>query len=180
MDQIISAKTFAKALTFSANAHEGQLRKGNKAPYITHPISVMNRMKQLKPKTSNPFLIGSACLLHDTVEDCGIKINIIAKKFGHHIAALVSELTLNKKLYKKYGKTEYLIKNMMKMSSYALAIKLCDRLDNISDMNEMPKTFIKRYIKETNSIINAIKSRKLTSTHKKIIKLIKKEIKKYE
>lgn len=180
MKQIISAKVFGKAIIFSAKAHEGQVRKGDGRPFIMHPMSVMARVRQIKPNTSNPFLLGSAAMLHDTKEDCGVKLKTIAKKFGHHVAALVKELTLNKKLYKKYGKAEYLAMSMNKMSSYALVIKLCDRLDNVCDMDSMSESFVKRYVKETYYILERIKDRKLTPTHKKLIKLIKKKLEKYE
>jgi len=110
------------------------------------------------------------------VEDCGVTLKKIAKKFGHHVASLVEELTLDKSKYQTIGKTEYLCQEVLKMSSYALCIKLCDRLDNVRDMKKMPDSFKTRYTTETLKILEALKDRKLTKTHKKLIKLIKKEI----
>ncbi len=174
---MITSEVFEKAIVFAIEAHKGQKRKGNGAPYITHPFSVMSRIKQYK-KSANLFLLGAAAVLHDTVEDCGVTIETIIKEFGLHVAALVSELTLDKAQYKRYGKKEYLTLEMIGMSSYALAIKLCDRLDNICDTDQMTNEFKDKYKKETQYILEQIKVRKLSPTHKKLIADIHKQLKK--
>lgn len=67
------------------------------------------------------------------------------------------------------------------MSSYALCIKLVDRLDNIKDMKSMSNTFINKQILSTEEIILSLESDyKLTKTHRKLIKMIKKEITRYK
>jgi (p)ppGpp synthase/HD superfamily hydrolase len=128
------------------------------------------------------YLLGAAAILHDVVEDCyqnmtrDEKMAMIAKEFGYAVASLVDELTLDKSQYSQIGKTQYLCNEVMKMSSYALAIKLCDRLDNVMDLKDMDKEFSERYKKETRDILQALSKRPLTETHKKLVKLIKKEI----
>ncbi len=127
-------------------------------------------------ESKNMALLMTACLLHDTVEDCGVKLSSIAKHFGHSVASLVEELTLDKSKYETIGKTKYLCQEVVKMSSYALCIKLCDRLDNVRDMKKMSESFRNKYRAETHEILEALKTRKLTKTHTKLIKLIEKEI----
>lgn len=175
---MITADTFEKAILFAIKAHKGQVRKGDGRPYILHPISVMQRISAIK-QSENIYLLGAAAILHDTVEDCGVTLEEIAREFGYHVAAIVSELTLDKANYETIGKAEYLARELYGMSSYALAIKLCDRLDNICDMKYMKKEFIVRYIDETYYILERVMLRKLTKTHKKLIKMILKEMKKY-
>jgi guanosine-3',5'-bis(diphosphate) 3'-pyrophosphohydrolase len=172
-----TSKLYQKAIKFSVKAHKNQVRKGDGKPYVTHPLSVMWRVLKYK-KTANIYMLASASLLHDTVEDCGVSLKKIAKKFGYNVAALVKELTLDKRKYKTIGKAEYVAQQALKMSSYALVIKLCDRLDNVCDMEHMSKSFQTRYIKETEYLLDRLKERKLTNTHKDIIKKIKKELKK--
>ena len=59
------------------------------------------------------------------------------------------------------------------MSDDALTIKLCDRLQNISDMYAASAGFRSRYYIETNFIITNLKSnRRLTNTHNKIVREI--------
>ena len=177
---MIGVEIFQKAIEFSAIAHREEVRKGDGRPYILHPFNVMEIIRLVK-RSSNPWMLGSACMLHDVVENSNGKITLqdICDHFGFHITALVEELTTDDEECQKVGKPEYLSKKMLGMSSYALAIKLADRLHNVRDMVEMPVSFTQKYKKETLHILNCIQDRKLTKTHKKLIKLINKELKKY-
>ena len=172
---MVDNSTFEKAVIFAAKKHMGQSRKGDKFSYIIHPMRVAVTLQSIK-ESKNMALLMTACLLHDTVEDCGVKLSTIAKHFGHAVASLVEELTLDKSKYETIGKTKYLCQEVLKMSSYALCIKLCDRLDNVRDMKKMSESFRTKYRAETREILDALKNRKVTKTHAKLIKLIEKEI----
>ena len=173
----VSNKIVEDAIIFAVKSHKGQTRKGSGLPYIVHPISVMTILMEIK-ESKNMNLLITAAVLHDCVEDCGISIKKIAKKFGLHVASLVEELTLNKEMYETVGKTKLLCQEVIKMSSYALCMKLADRLINVRDTKSMPKEFKVRYFAETEEIIKTLEDkRKLTGTQKKLITLIKKVIK---
>lgn len=174
----INQSTLERAIIYSAKAHAGQTRKGDGRPYILHPLSVMFRVDKNK-KSTNRYLLAVAAILHDTVEDCGVTLQQIAEEFGYQVAALVDELTLDKAKYESIGKKEYLAQELYGMSSYALTIKLCDRLDNLEDMENMSESFQQKYKEETLYILNHIKTRKLTGTHRKLIKQINKVLSKY-
>jgi (p)ppGpp synthase/HD superfamily hydrolase len=178
----VTREVFEQALIFAINAHKGQFRKGDGRPYVLHPISVMDKIYKFKRDSKNLYLLGTVCLLHDTVEDVpAVTIQLIAETFGYHVAGLVEELTLDKSQYEKIGKAEYLAQEVISMSSYALAIKLCDRLDNICDMKGMTEEFQQTYIEETLYIIESLqRNRILTRTQKKLVKAILKEIRTYE
>lgn len=167
--------TFEKALEYALVKHKGQYRKFSNIPYLWHPISVAKNVEQNKT-SKNLELLLTAAILHDTVEDCEeVTIEEIAKIFGYKVAALVDELTSDKDQIEIMGKTEYLKQKMEKMSSYALVLKLSDRLDNIIDIAQRPKEFQEKYTKETIEIIKHLEScwRKLSETHKKLILKIK-------
>ena len=172
---MVNNSVFEKALIFAVKKHKGQTRKGNKLSYIIHPMRVAVLLQSIKESKNIPLLM-TVSLLHDTAEDCGVKLSTIARLFGHAVASLVEELTLDKRKYETLGKTEYLCQEVLKMSSYALCIKLCDRLDNVRDMKNMSESFRSKYRAETREILNRLKGRKLTKTHTKLIKLIEKEI----
>jgi (p)ppGpp synthase/HD superfamily hydrolase len=167
----LTSNTLEKAIIFATEKHSGQVRKGNGMPYILHPLSVMVTLNKIK-RSNNPELIAIVCLLHDVVEDCGVSLEEIAKEFGHGVASIVDELTSDEKEIAIVGKKQYLAHKMLKMSSYALRIKLADRLDNVQDIT--PEHHSK--IEETKYILSSLKNRKLTPTHKKLIKLIEKKI----
>ena len=68
-----------EAIEFAAKAHEGQLRKGTKKPYIVHPIEVSEIVSAM---TDDEEVI-CAAVLHDTIEDCrGITKDVLKLRFG--------------------------------------------------------------------------------------------------
>ena len=152
----LDTKLLEKAIIFATKKHEGQVRKGDGMPYIIHPIRVMNHLMKMK-KSKNITLLCVATLQHDLLEDTDTTLDEIADNFGHIVAGIVGELTSNKEEISKQGKTQYLLNKMLKMSSYALVIKLCDRLDNIQDMDNMSQEFKNKYITETNIILHGLK-----------------------
>jgi (p)ppGpp synthase/HD superfamily hydrolase len=180
----ITAEIFQKAIEFAVRAHQGVYRKGTGEPYIMHPLAVAARVKSVKGDTSNLFLLMTAAVLHDTVEDVEwVTLDLIAKEFGHAVAALVEELTLDKDQYEKLGKKEYLAREIVQMSSYARVLKLCDRLENVMDMGKMKTSFQKRYTIETLYMLERLEqdgARKITPTQRRLMYLILGELEQYQ
>lgn len=175
----VTAKTLEDAIIFAAEKHKGVVRQGDGTPYILHPMSVLFILANVK-KSNNYFLLAVVATLHDVVEDCDVTLEEIAERFGHAVAALVSELTSDKEQIKLKGKAVYLLEKMLGMTSYALRIKLADRQHNMSDLDSLSKERRERSIKETKYILEGLVARKLTKTHKKLIAQIWKYIKKAE
>ncbi len=121
-----------EALKFAAKQHDGQFRKVSGEKYITHPMHVAELCRKYKTSKNLDSLI-SACLLHDTVEDCGVSIEQIRQQFGDLTANIVNELTSDEEQIKILGKTTYLSIKMVNISSYGLTLKLLDRLSNVMD-----------------------------------------------
>jgi len=57
---------------------------------------------------------------------------------------------------------------MRGMTSWALTLKLCDRLDNVMDFAYASQDFIQKYGKETSEILNGIMDLELSDTQKRI------------
>lgn len=53
-----------KAIDLAQKAHAGQVREGNKEPYVNHPLRVMEAVKDY----GEDYQI--VAVLHDTIEDC--------------------------------------------------------------------------------------------------------------
>jgi len=161
------------ALHFATKAHLGQTRAGGD-PYISHPVRVAQTIEKYK-KSHNLDAILSAAYLHDTIEDTNTTHEDLEKLFGGLVASLVMELTSDVEQIKKVGKSEYLAKKMAhELTSYALVIKLADRLDNVQDIAtaRTPKWRAK-YKAETQHILNYImQHRVLSATHQQIVGLI--------
>lgn len=162
-----------EALQFATQAHAGQKRAGG-APYISHPVRVAQHVEQWKQSHNIEALI-SAAYLHDTLEDTDTTHEALHDLFGGLVASLVQELTSDKAQIEKMGKQNYLAHKMAAMSSYALVIKLADRLDNVKDIaTARTPEWRARYAAETNHILDFIeKNRALSGTHQKLIGLIR-------
>lgn len=164
------------ALAYATKAHAGQERSGGD-PYISHPVRVANHIKQFK-RSHNLDALLSAAYLHDTIEDTDTTQEILHDLFGGLVASLVVELTSDPEQIQKMGKKHYLAHKMATMSSYALVIKLADRLDNVKDITtaKTPEWRAK-YKAETQHILDYIeKNRVLSGTHRKLISLIRAKI----
>jgi len=165
-----------EALKFATQAHAGQERAGG-GPYISHPVRVAQHVEQWK-KSHNLDALISAAYLHDTLEDTDTTHEALHDLFGGLVASLVKELTSDKNQVQQMGKKNYLAQKMATMSSYALVIKLADRLDNVRDITtaKTPQWRAK-YAAETNHILDYIeKNRVLSGTHQKLIGLIRNKL----
>lgn len=164
-----------KALEFAKEAHLNQIRADG-TPYINHPIKVAENVKKyIKSKEIDNLII--CALLHDTLEDTNTTYYDIANNFGYLVASIVLELTNDNEIKNLLGKTRYLQIKMKNMTNWALNIKLCDRLNNVMDLESATTTFQEKYTIETIDIISyLLENRKLTQTQKDIICLINNEI----
>ena len=166
------------ALRVATKAHKGQYRKSG-GEYIDHPKEVARFVKQFK-KSNNLSALVQAAYLHDTIEDTDTTYADLVKQFGGLVADMVQQLTTDKKASDAIGKGEYIANKMAKMSSWALVVKLADRLANVQDIDTRPADFQKKYAAQTTLAIKRLRTdRYLSKTHNKIISAIEKKIKEY-
>jgi guanosine-3',5'-bis(diphosphate) 3'-pyrophosphohydrolase len=138
-----------KAFVFSEKAHISQKRASGE-PYIIHPLSVAGILVELKLDTDSII----AGLLHDTVEDTFVTIDLLEAEFGSDVASLVEGLTkLNKIAYQPddLHQAENFRKFLLAMSKdiRILLIKIADRLHNMRTLQHVPATKRQRIAKET-------------------------------
>ena len=78
-----------EAILFATKAHEGQMRKMAKTPYILHPVEVAAIIATM----TSDLETMAAGVLHDTIEDCNVDPREIKEKFGARVSALVQSET---------------------------------------------------------------------------------------
>src|SRR4029079_7994226 len=78
-----------RAATVAAAAHEGQTRKADGAPFITHPLEVGLLLHVLGYDDD----VVAAGILHDVVEKGGMTMESVAGAFGPRVAEMVEALT---------------------------------------------------------------------------------------
>jgi (p)ppGpp synthase/HD superfamily hydrolase len=132
MNLLPNAKMLLDAIEVANEQHAGQKRKGSGDPYVTHTIAVSYLVAAFKRSSKLVELIVAA-ILHDVFEDGDITFEELARRFSPLVASLVLELSNDEQKMALMGKLDYQTKKLLGMSSYALVIKLCDRLHNVSD-----------------------------------------------
>lgn len=159
-----------RAWEFAKQKHEGQFRKFQNSSYFDgHVAKVFGLLKQVD---TNPIL-GCAAICHDVIEDTDATWEDIKEIFGKRVANLVKELTSDEEKINLKGKKDYLLDKMIDMSDGALLIKLCDRLQNISDSYNASERFRDNYYKETKYIIDSLKKeRRLNRKQMRIVQQI--------
>jgi len=141
--------------------HENQKRKSGQ-PFIIHPLRVASYI--CRAGLDAPTVV--AALLHDIIEDTSLTHDDIHERYGSWYADIVTGLTKIKKpdsakilsadnldaTYQRMLKT-------MVQDVRALFIKLFDRLDNMRDMDAMPRNKQRRISLETLNIYVPIAER---------------------
>jgi len=127
-----------KAYEFSQEAHKEQKRYSGD-PYFIHPAEVGFLLAEagMGPRTI------AAGLLHDTIEDAGVKPKDIEEKFGAEVLSLVQGVTKLGTL--RYRGLERHTESLRKLFAATakdirvLIIKLMDRLHNARTLAHVPK-----------------------------------------
>ena len=143
-----------EAYHFALEAHDGQVRKSG-GPYLEHPVQTASIVADLR--------LGAACiiaaLLHDVLEDCGVKLEEIERRFGAEVKNLVDGVTkLNiiarrglENIEDSYPQADNLRKMLLAMSQdvRVVFIKLADRIHNMRTLGPLPPEKRIRIARET-------------------------------
>jgi len=138
-----------KAYEYADRAHQGQLRLSG-LPYIQHPLAVADLVATLKLDV--PSIC--AALLHDVREDQPERSADLEEQFGKEISEIVDGLT-KLKMYQFTSKQEKQAENFKKMlvamskDIRVLLVKLCDRLNNMRELQFMTEEKQKEIAEET-------------------------------
>lgn len=124
----------ANARALALRAHDGQTRKGAaQEPYWRH----LEEVAALVTRFGGGEALVAAAWLHDTVEDCGLRIEDLAAEFGVAVAALVAEVTDDKALHPAARKRMQ-IANAPKKSDGGALLKICDKIANVGSVADSP------------------------------------------
>jgi guanosine-3',5'-bis(diphosphate) 3'-pyrophosphohydrolase len=128
--------TVLRAADAAARWHVNQRRKGAaQEPYITHLLEVARLVGEATNGADHNLIV--AALLHDTIEDQGVTREEIAAQFNDDVAALVVEVTDDKKLPKAERK-RLQIKHAPNLTPRAKILKLADKISNLRSLATSP------------------------------------------
>ena len=140
------------AFAFAQQAHDGQCRRSGE-PYITHPVAVAEIVASLELDAESV----AAALLHDVLEDCGVKYEELEQRFGKEVATLVDGVSKLDRL-QFTSRDEAQVENLRKMflamakDLRVILIKLSDRLHNMRTLKHQPSEAQVRIAQETMDI----------------------------
>ena len=127
-----------KALEFTKQKHEGQLRK-NGSPYYHHPLAVSNRLKE-KGYGIDYQMAG---LFHDLLEDTDAMEEEILELSNEIVLEAVKLVTKSERV----PESEYIAKILE--NPIAKAVKNEDRIHNLEEALHGDPAFVKRYLEDT-------------------------------
>ncbi len=142
-----------RAYRFAEAAHKTQKRKTGE-PYFTHVLATAEILNLWHMDEAT--IAGG--LLHDTVEDTGVKLADLAKEFGDQVAFLVNGVTKLGHIKYRGSEAESKAENLRKMilaiseDLRVVFIKLADRLHNMRTLSALPPQKQKRIALETHEI----------------------------
>lgn len=141
-------KTVMRACAFGDVAHIKDKRKSGE-PYITHPIAVAEILANFQ--LDKDTLV--AGILHDTVEDTEVSLQLLSDKFGDVVATLVDGVTKLKSNEMSQQESQAATFHKIITATIAdprvLIVKLSDRLHNMSTLDAVRPEKQQRTAKET-------------------------------
>ena len=167
-----AASVVGEAYDFAERCHDGQRRKSGE-PYIAHPLETALYLADLN--LDDQTII--AALLHDVVEDCGVSLDEINRRFGPEVTKLVDGVTkLTRMDIRLHEPTdgipditddpdnlyaENLRKMLVSMAEdiRVVLIKLADRLHNMRTLDALPVEKRRRIAQETLDIYSPLAHR---------------------
>jgi len=139
-----------QAFQFSSGVHAGQKRLSGE-DFINHPLAVAKSLAEWKLDSGSI----TAGLLHDVIEDGGVKKEKLEKEFGKEIADLVDGVSKIGELKLRGSQEEEFVENLRKMivvmakDLRVVLIKLADRYNNLQTLYVLPPEKQQRIARET-------------------------------
>jgi (p)ppGpp synthase/HD superfamily hydrolase len=151
----------------AALAHDGQYRKHSNVPYIVHPARVAQLVRMYNPTAQYGVI---TAWLHDVVEDCGSEgskifeaaVDNMPLEVAEKVAIInaVGALTKNDNIHPRAAKnTDFAFRLIHeKTPRFAVLVKICDRIDNLMDMDGFERGFVRLYLAETGILMSYIEA----------------------
>ena len=126
----------SRALDFAARKHVSQRRKGvAQEPYINHLAEVALLLAEATEGEDTGLVI--AGLLHDCIEDQGVRAEDLVELFGKDVASLVQDVTDDTTLPKAERK-QLQVDHTPHKSDRAKMLKMADKTANLRALADSP------------------------------------------
>lgn len=150
---------------FADQAHGTQVRKYTGERYITHPVRVMETVREINTEVT----LLAAALLHDVLEDTPVKADdmelalrtVLPPAQAQKVVQMVIELTdiFIKKDFPRLNRRTRKQREAVRLSSVspeAQTIKYADIIDNVTDIVNQDADFARVFIHEAKGILDGM------------------------
>ncbi|MCT2534932.1 HD domain-containing protein [Aquibacillus koreensis] len=124
-----------EAISFATKKHNGQVRKVDNIPYISHPYRVAMLLSQEGVKED----VVIAGLLHDVVEDTDGTLEEIETLFGSKVSTLVEYASEPDKSLSWEERKKHTIETIRTAPIEAKLVVCADKVDNLTSILENEK-----------------------------------------
>jgi guanosine-3',5'-bis(diphosphate) 3'-pyrophosphohydrolase len=152
-----------QAVALAARAHDGQLRKDGKTPYISHPMRVCLVVRDIFGFCDLRMLL--TAVLHDVIEDTTTDFDDVEAQFGAEIARWVGLLSKDKRLSEAEREQDY-CRELERAPWQVRACKLADMYDNLSDMDMLPRARWPHTIGRLKDYLNCLQAHDAEELHR--------------
>ncbi len=119
-----------QACELTAQAHDGQFRKGTNIPYISHPMAV-GIILATAGATTDAIIAG---ILHDVVEDSNITLEEVEALFGDRVRSIVAACSEPDKSLPWEERKTHTLQSLEDVDKDIWLTTLADKLNNIRCM----------------------------------------------
>jgi len=144
-----------KAAQFAEERHRGQIRKGTGRPYTDHLYRVAGQFAAHHDATESGVAIA---LLHDILEDTNATATDLVERFGADVATGVALLTKIKDNRPRAERNADYFQRLARAPYEIRLIKLIDRLDNLSEVQNMSPDFVEQYCRESLHLLTTMRN----------------------
>jgi guanosine-3',5'-bis(diphosphate) 3'-pyrophosphohydrolase len=147
-------KPLLDAIAFAARAHEGQLRKDGRTPYVSHVFRVCLVLRHVFGVEDRQAL--AAAVLHDTIEDTRTDFDDLQEQFDPRVAEWAARLSKDKRLEDAAREEQY-VAQLLTGPWQVKVCKLADIFDNLLDSAGMKPEQRARTFKRSQFYLDRLK-----------------------
>lgn len=132
--EFVRGRLLTDAWELAGEAHADQTRSSDGRPYVLHPAEVAALLRE---EGFDDDGIVAAALLHDVVEDSGVRIDDIYGRFGDEVGRLVEAMTEPAEVEPYERRKEAHRDQVAAAGPRAVAIYIADKLAKLRETSEL-------------------------------------------
>jgi (p)ppGpp synthase/HD superfamily hydrolase len=143
------------AVLYAEQAHEGQRRHADDAPFILHPLEVASVLHSV----GAPDHLVAAGVLHDTVEKTAVTASALRRLFGRRVASLVLAVTEDERIAGYAKRKAALREQVAQAGEEALMLFAADKTSKVRELRLAGASAPKRRIAHYNCSLRLLQER---------------------